>query len=268
MSAQRDIGNDEAATSTAQDSATPASTSRPEEPAAGPRRGSLWPRVLFLITAIAFGLSHIFPWWSLKLNAPQYPLGLKTTVFTHDVVGGTRPFNLAEITDVEGNLWDKVLAVFHASSQVDTTRMYQDVKELDGLNHYIGMISMSDAASFERSIAVYANWIFFAMAILAFIIGMVRRDKWSPLLMIPVIIYPIVFAADMFYWLWYAGNHLDPTAALDIPPFTPTFVGVGKIVQFTTEAALETGFWIATVAAVISLIGVIWAMRTSCGVPA
>ena len=78
---------------------------------------------------------------------------------------------------------------------------------------------------------------------------------------IPIIIYPIAFAVDLFLWLRYAGNSLDPNAPLSssIEPFTPHILGVGTIGQFSTEAMFQIGFFLALLATILVLVAtIVW----------
>ena len=181
-----------------------------------------WPRLALIASAILIAISNLFPYWEMRLNAPQYPGGLFLTLYTHDLQG--------------------------------------DVSEIDGLNHYIGMMPLGDAAGFERSIAMFAMTAFVILGILA---GVLANRKWS-WLALPIIIFPIAFLADMYYWLRYAGQNLDPTAALSgaIEPFTPTLLGRGVVGQFSTDAMVQGGFWIAAVAAVLAIAGLIGRLRS------
>lgn len=124
------------------------------------------------------------------------------------------------------------------------TEMSGDIDELNELNHYIGMMRLDDAARVERIAAPYLVWVFAALALGA---GLVRGRWMGWLLRVPLISFPLVFLADLKFWLWYAGNHLDPKAALSssIKAFTPTLLGEGKIAQFRTLSWLEPGFWFA-----------------------
>jgi hypothetical protein len=180
-----------------------------------------WPRALILLAAVLLGASVIFEYWSLTLHAPQYPDGLVVTLFTHQVVG--------------------------------------DVSEVDGLNHYIGMMPLGDAAAFERSIASAATDIIIALAIAAAVL----RPRRTALLAIPLVLFPIVFAADLYFWLYKAGHDLDPTAALSssIKPFTPAILGEGIVGQFSTTAYFGAGFWLAIAAALCAIVGIVGRMR-------
>lgn len=135
--------------------------------------------------------------------------------------------------------------------------MSGDVDEIDELNHYIGMMRLNEAARVERAAAPYLVWAFAGLAVLALL---VRRQWGAWLLRLPLLSFPAIFLADLKFWLWYAGNHLDPTAALSatIKGFTPVLLGEGKIAQFRTQAWLEPGFWLAVAGvAAVALAGVL-----------
>lgn len=130
-----------------------------------------------------------------------------------------------------------------------------DVAEIDELNHYIGMMPLNDAAQFERSISLP---LVYAMAA-ALLVSIWTRGWLRWVLRLPAVIFPVFFLADLKVWLWYAGNHLDPSAALrsTISSFTPTMLGWGKVVQFHTYGWVELGFWLALAAALMTLLTLI-----------
>lgn len=158
-------------------------------------------------------VSMIQPYWSITLHAPQYPKGL------------------------------------HVQAYVD--KLTGDVFEVDGLNHYIGMMKLNDAAVIERQVSLVAIPLIALLAIVSFWLPGI----WRTLARVPIIIYPIVFVVDLFAWLYYAGNSLDPLAPLSssIKPFTPRIFGVGTIGQFSTEAHFMAGFYLAVIAALVVL---------------
>ena len=170
---------------------------------------------LFAVAAALLVASIFFPWWHMRLNAPQYPQGLELTVY---------------IDHVEG-----------------------DIKEIDGLNHYIGMKPLGDAARFERSIALFA---LVAMVLMIAAVAFTPR-KWFAPLTLPAMLLPVAFLVDMYAWLRYYGNNLDPRAALSgaVEPFTPTLLGHGSIGQFSTDATLLLGFWLACGASLLIILG-------------
>lgn len=135
--------------------------------------------------------------------------------------------------------------------------MSGDIDEIDTLNHYIGMMKLGDAAKVERAIAPYVIWSFSALAVGAALVQ-TRWVGWA--LRLPLVLFPVAFLADLKFWLWYAGNHLDPTAALSssIKGFTPVLLGEGKIAQFRTLSWLEPGFWYAASGSLLILAAGIW----------
>lgn len=175
----------------------------------------LWPPLLLWAAAILIIVSVFFPYWSLVLHAPQYPKGL----------------------------------VVHAY----INRLEGDVQEIDGLNHYIGMRPLGEAAQLERSISIFALC---ALALL--VVGAIYiHSPWAALLSLPAILFPAVFLGDLFFWLNNFGQNLDPNAALSnaIEPFTPTILGEGVIGQFKTVAYADFGLLMATGASILILAG-------------
>ncbi|MBK6767773.1 MAG: cytochrome C [Ardenticatenales bacterium] len=171
--------------------------------------------VLFIVGAAALVASIFFPYWELRLNAPQYPKGLFLTVFIDHIKG--------------------------------------DISEIDGLNHYIGMRPLGAAAEIERTVAPVA---LAAIVLMVLALAFVHR-KWFAPLAVPAMLLPLIFLADMFLWLRHYGQNLDPSAALSgaIKPFTPTILGHGTIGQFSTDARVLSGFWLATAASVLIMFG-------------
>lgn len=167
---------------------------------------------LLVAAAVVLVISIFLPYWRMRLNAPQYPNGLYVTVYVNHMTG--------------------------------------DVGEIDGLNHYIGMAPLNDAAQLERSLALFA-----LAAIVLMIVGLAFiHSKWAVILALPAMSFPLVFLIDLWVWLWYYGNHLDPTAALSsaVKPFTPTVLGTGNVGQFSTTAWLQPGWYLAFLAAVLT----------------
>jgi copper chaperone NosL len=176
--------------------------------------------VLMLASAAMLVGSIFLPYWHITLHAPQYPKGLYIDVF------------------------------------VNKMEPYRNVFEVDGLNHYIGMIKLTDAATLERAISVYAIP-FVALLLLA---SFRFSGAWRWVLRLPAIVYPVVFVADLFAWLYYAGHSLDEKAPMSssISEFTPRLLGEGTIGQFRTVASFEPGFYLAVGAAVVALAVTIW----------
>ena len=148
--------------------------------------------------------SYFLPYWSFRLVAPQYPQGLVLTIGLGGVSG--------------------------------------DVREIDIINHYIGMHAIADAAKLERSLGPYLV----AAIALSIVVGMLvagRKMNWAGVF--PPLALPLGFLGTTFYWMYEFGHDLDPTAAIEFKPFMPTLFGEGVIGQFHTFASPAAGFWVA-----------------------
>lgn len=181
----------------------------------------LIPTVLFLLATLLLVISIFLPYWQLTLHAPQYPRGLMVRAYLNDLEG--------------------------------------DVGEIDGLNHYIGMRPLGEAATFEKSISVIGV----AVVALLVLAAVFVHTRWAALLALPALAFPIIFLADLQFWLANFGQNLDPTAALSssIKPFVPRVLGVGKIAQFSTEAGPAAGLWLAFASSLLILVGLYFHRR-------
>lgn len=170
--------------------------------------------VLLLAAGALLLVSVVLPYWQITLHAPQYPKGLIVQAYVNRLTGS--------------------------------------VSEVDGLNHYIGMMKLESAAVLERQVALVVIPLIALLAIGSFWMSGV----WRSLARLPIIVFPLIFVADLYGWLYYAGHSLDPHAALSssIKPFTPHIIGVGTIGQFSTDANFLPGFIMAVAAAVITLV--------------
>ncbi len=179
------------------------------------------PTLLFVAAAVLLIISIQRPWWRLKLNAPQYPAGLYVTAYVN--------------------------------------RMTGDIAEIDGLNHYIGMRPLAEAAVLEQSISVFG---IVALALLILAAAFVH-NKWAALLALPALLLPIFFLADLQFWLANFGLNLDPNAALSssVDPFVPPVLWKGEIAQFSTVPRLLSGFWLSLWASGLILVGLFFHRR-------
>ena len=175
----------------------------------------LAPSAIFMVARLALLISIFLPYWHMELVAPQYPNGLFLTAYVNHLTG--------------------------------------DVKEIDGLNHYIGMRPLGEAAQLEKTASV---WVIIAMFLLvegaAFI-----HSRWAVLLALPALAFPIGFLVDQYLWMRHFGQNLDPGAPLSsaVKPFTPVIIGEGGIGQFRTFAEMGIGFWFAVACAGLTIIG-------------
>lgn len=133
--------------------------------------------------------------------------------------------------------------------------MTGDVELLEGLNHYVGLPGFDEGAALERQIAIYGI-LMIAGVLLA---GIFIHSKWVVLFTLPGIVFPIVFLADLQYWLWHYGHNLDPAApfADAVGEFTPPVLGPSTIAQFETMALPHVGLLMAFAASGMLIYGLV-----------
>jgi hypothetical protein len=173
------------------------------------------PALLFVAAVILLMASIFLPYWRLTLHAPQYPKGLTVQAYLNRLEG--------------------------------------DVQEIDGLNHYIGMRPLNEAAQFERSISLIGVAAVASLILAAIFV----HSKWAALLALPALLFPFIFLADLQYWMANFGQNLDPHAPLSssVRPFVPPVLFEGQIAQFRTWAMPEAGLWLALAASILILAG-------------
>src|SRR5512146_1999639 len=127
-----------------------------------------------------------------------------------------------------------------------------DVSEVDELNHYIGFMPLADVAHIERSLA----FMIAPIALASLVLAVRTKSAWRWVIALPTLSLPAIFIVDLATWLYYAGHHLDPHAALStsVAPWTPRLFGNGGIGQFHTFSAFGLGFYCAVAAALMTIL--------------
>jgi hypothetical protein len=155
-------------------------------------------RVLVLIAAILMVPTYVAPLWEMELYSNQFPEGLVLKIYSHKLEGGRTPNR-------------------------------DDLKEINALNHYIGMRALQEEDFTEF------QWIPFVVGGLALLaLRVVVLGKMSKLVdLFVVFTYFGLFSLWSFYHkLYLYGHTLDPTAAVKVPPFTPPMFGHQTMANF------------------------------------
>jgi hypothetical protein len=160
-------------------------------------------RVMILAAVIALIPAFLFPLWNMTFTSNQYLDGLTLNIYSHRLEGGKTPAR-------------------------------DDLREINALNHYIGMRPLLES---DFSEFVWIPFVIGALGVLALramVIG-----KMSNLVDVFVIFsYFGLFSFWSFYNRLYAyGHNLDPTAAIKVPPFTPPLIGRQVVGNFTVTSS-------------------------------
>lgn len=184
----------------------------------------LTPRVLVLIAALLLIPTYLFPLWKLTMFAPQYQEGLRVQIYSWKLEGGNNG---------------------------------QDIREVNVLNHYIGMRDLSDDAFAEF------RWIPFAVGILGLLFlrtAVLGRMGHLVDVLVLYLYFSLFSLASFAYKLWLWGHDLAPTASVKVPGFMPPMFGYQKIANFEVYSYPEMGSY-ALGAVAILLTAAVWAGR-------
>lgn len=117
-------------------------------------------------------------------------------------------------------------------------RIAGDIAELNALNRYVGMMPISDAFFAELRV-LPAAFVLIAAAVVG--AALVRR-RWSAAVPVAMMVALAAYGfRAMHQRLWQFGHELDPTAPIDIPPFTPPMFGTNQIAQFASYSYFSWG---------------------------
>ena len=179
------------------------------------------PRVLFTLAAALILVAHLMPLWNLTMFAPQYSHGLRLDIYDHTMVGGNGG---------------------------------QDIREINLLNHYIGMhdLAVEDFAEFQ--------WMPFVLGGVALLClrGVVLGTVKELVDVAVLFVYFGGFSLWSFgYKLYRYGHDLSPTAAVRVAGFTPPMFGHRKIANFDVYSYPLAGSYVLAAVA-LCLVCALW----------
>ena len=169
-------------------------------------------RLLAALAAVPMVGSFFFPLWRIDLEAPQYPEGIGMLIRLNTVTGVKE----------------------------------QDLANINGLNHYIGMREIVPDAIPELR---YMPWIVGALALGALGVALVRRPAAFRAALLgwlaTFLALGLVGLADFWKWGYDYGHQLDPQAIIKIPgmAYQPPLIGSKQLLNFTAHSWPAPGAW-------------------------
>jgi hypothetical protein len=182
-------------------------------------------RALVVVAAVLLGSVYLLPLWNLTMFAPQYPDGLRMHIYSYKLEGGNAG---------------------------------QDVKEINVLNHYIGMKDLvaEDFTEFK--------WMPFVVGAIGLLfLRAAAHGRMMDLIDVTVLYtYFAAFSLWSFaYKLYSYGHNLAPTAAVKVAPFMPPLFGYKKLANFEVYSYPAAGSYVLTLAVVLLLAALFLAWR-------
>lgn len=164
-------------------------------------------RILIMVAALSLVCAFFFPLWNMTFISNQYLDGLQLHIYAHQLEGGKTPER-------------------------------DDLREINSLNHYIGMRPLLESDFSEFSWIPFVLGGLILLSLRAMVVG-----KMSGLVDVFVLFaYFGLFSIWSFYHrLYIYGHNLDPMAAIKVPPFTPPLFGTKVIANFTVRSYPDLG---------------------------
>ena len=159
-------------------------------------------RVLILIAVLVLLPTFFFPLWNMSFYSNQYTDGLVLHIYSYQLEGGK-------------------------------TANRDDLREINSLNHYIGMRPLLESDFSEFTWVPLVIGLLMILALRAMVLG-----KMSNLVDVFVLFtYFGLFSLWSFYHrLYMYGHNLDPTASIKVQPFTPPVFGSKQIANFMVNS--------------------------------
>jgi copper chaperone NosL len=159
-------------------------------------------RVLILAACVALVPAFLYPLWHMVFTSNQYTDGLVLRIHAQQLEGGKTPNR-------------------------------DDLREINSLNHYIGMRPLLESDFSEFTWLPLAFGMLILLALRAMILG-----KMSNLVDVFVLLsYLGLYSLWSFYHrLYNYGHNLDPTASIKVEPFTPPLLGTKQIANFSVQS--------------------------------
>ena len=183
-------------------------------------------RLTALVAALLLIPTFFFPLWNMTLFSNQFRDGLDLHIYSYALVGG------------------------HTASR-------DDLREINTLNHYIGMRPLLESDFSEFTWLPLMIGIFFILALRAVVIGKVASLVDTAVLFM----YSSLFSLWSFYHRMYQyGHQLDPTAPVKVAPFMPPLLGTQQLANFQVQCypGAASYFMVAFFLLIVAALVITW----------
>ena len=176
-------------------------------------------KIIVIAASLILILSFIFPIWYIDLEAPQYPEGIGLEIWLNKITGQNP----------------------------------NDLNNINGLNHYIGMKVIEPDAIPELTIMPFIIIFLILFGLTAGITG--KRS----LVYIWIVLFFVIAAVgmyDFYMWEYDYGHNLNPHAAIKVPgmAYQPPLIGSKMLLNFNATSMPHIGSWILVLTVVLAAI--------------
>jgi len=176
-------------------------------------------KIIVIAASLILILSFLFPIWYIDLEAPQYPEGIGLEIWLNKITG-QKPNDLANI---------------------------------NGLNHYIGMKEIVPNAIPELKIMPF---IIIFLILFGLVSGISGKRSLVYIWIVLFFMIASVGIYDFYMWEYDYGHNLNPHAAIKIPgmAYQPPLIGSKMLLNFNAISMPHIGSWILVLAVVLAAV--------------
>lgn len=178
-------------------------------------------RIGMAVAALLLAALYVLPIWSIELEAPQYPEGIGLDIYINTIQG----------------------------------KQPQDLQNINGLNHYIGMKPIQPNSIPELK---FMPPIIGFLMVTGLVVALWGSRRWVLIWLLLFIALAIVGLVDFYLWEYDYGHNLNPNAAIKVPGmnYQPPLIGSKKLLNFNAISLPHTGFFFAL--ASMGLASLVW----------
>ena len=176
-------------------------------------------KIIIIFASLLLIISFFFPIWYIDLEAPQYPEGIGLEIWLNKITGQNP----------------------------------NDLNNINGLNHYIGMKEIVPDAIPELKIMPFIIIFLIVFGLISGISG--KRS----LVYIWIVLFFVIAAVglyDFYMWEYDYGHDLNPHAAIKIPgmAYQPPLIGSKMLLNFNAISMPHIGSYILVAAVVLAAV--------------
>jgi len=179
-------------------------------------------KLIIVFASLLLILTFFFPLWYIDLEAPQYPEGIGLEIWLNKITG-QKP---------------------------------NDLENINGLNHYIGMKEIVPDAIPELKIMPF---ILIGMIIFGLATGIIGKRIFVYVWIILFVVLAAVGLYDFYMWEYDYGHNLNPQAAIKIPgmAYQPPLIGSKMLLNFNAISMPDISFYILVVVVGLAIIALL-----------
>lgn len=158
-------------------------------------------KYLMIGASLILLLVYLFPIWNIDLDAPQYPEGIGLRIWISQITG-EKEF---------------------------------DLKNLNGLNHYIGMKTIEPDAIPELK---YMPFILAFFIVAGLTVSFIKKRNLIVIWLVLLLIVMSIGLYDFYMWGYDYGHNLNPNAPIKVPgmSYQPPVIGTKKLLNITATS--------------------------------